>query len=156
MYVLADGQTYYGFTGLTMTAAYQWDNEGRMTSLQYPTVKVGIVNWPQLTMPTAAYQYDINGRLSAMTMDSGNGYGPRPFASATYTPARQLQTLWDAAGTETRQYNSLMQLTSHVYLFGHAKQRTNHRLHGRHHWREHNVQLRFPESPDQRVEQFVE
>src|SRR5208283_5810372 len=95
------------------TATYQWDNEGRMTSLQYPTVSAtgSFGNMPAV-MPIAGYQYDSNGHLSGMTMDDQDGYGPQPYASATYTPAGQLSTLSDGIGTETRQYNSLMQLTS--------------------------------------------
>ena len=91
------------------TAGYQWDDEGRMTSLQYPTVSAAgnFGNMP-VSMPTAALQYDANGRLSGMTMDSGNG--PQPFASATYTPSGQLYQLSYGLGTETRTYNSMMQL----------------------------------------------
>ena len=40
-----------------------------------------------LTMSAAGYQYDANGRLNEMTMDTGNGNGPQPFANATYGPA---------------------------------------------------------------------
>jgi YD repeat-containing protein len=61
-------------------------------------------------MPIAAFQYDANGRLNGMTMDDRNGYGPQPFASATYTPAGQLYQLSYGLGTETRTYNSMMQL----------------------------------------------
>jgi len=43
-----------------------------------------------------------------MTWDTG--YGPQPYASATYTAAGQLWTLSYGAGTETRSYNNLMQL----------------------------------------------
>jgi len=43
-----------------------------------------------------------------MTWDTG--YGPQPYASATYTAAGQLATLSYGAGTETRSYNNLMQL----------------------------------------------
>jgi RHS repeat-associated protein len=111
MGVQANVRGYNGYTWMTMTAAYQWDNEGRMTSLQYPTV----VTYDNLnnpwTMPTAAYQYDANGRLSGMTMN-GSIYGPQQLASATYGPAGQLLTLSDGAGTETRTYNSLLQLTN--------------------------------------------
>jgi RHS repeat-associated protein len=99
-------------TWITFTANYQWDNEGRMTSLQYPTVS--LPNNPpwetSFTLQTAAYQYDVNGRMTGMTWDSGNG--PQPYASATYGPAGQMLTLSYGAGTETRQYNSLLQLTS--------------------------------------------
>jgi RHS repeat-associated protein len=86
---------------LGMEADYQWDNEGRMTSLAYPGVST-----------TAGYQYDANGRMSGMTWDSGSG--PQPYASATYGPAGQMLTLSYGAGTETRTYNSLLQLTSQV------------------------------------------
>jgi RHS repeat-associated protein len=93
------------------TATYQWDDEGRMTSLQYPTVyAVGSFGNTPVTMPTAAYQYDPDGRLSGMTMD--NGSGPQPFANATYTPAGQLYQLSYGYWTETRTYNSMMQLIS--------------------------------------------
>lgn len=47
-----------------------------------------------------------------MTMDDNNGYGPQPFASATYTPAGQLNTLSWGQWTETDTYNSLNQLTN--------------------------------------------
>ena len=96
-------------------ATYQWDNEGRMTSLQYPTVRAdGSFGNMSAPMPISAYQYDANGLLSGMTMDNLSGNGPQPFASATYTAAGQLHTLWWGAGTETRTYNSLGQLTSQV------------------------------------------
>jgi len=99
-------------TWVTFTANYQWDNEGRMTSLQYPTVSLpDNPPWEtSFSLQTAAYQYDINGRMTGMTWDSGNG--PQPYASATYGPAGQMLTLSYGAGTETRQYNSLLQLTS--------------------------------------------
>jgi RHS repeat-associated protein len=99
-------------TWLTFTANYQWDNEGRMTSLQYPTVSLpDNPPWEtSFSLQTAAYQYDINGRMTGMTWDSGNG--PQPYASATYGPAGEVWTLSYAAGMETRRYNSLLQLTS--------------------------------------------
>jgi len=107
----ANAWNYFGFRGLTLTATYQWDTEGRMTSMQYPTVTVNTPSPYTIGGAlTAGYSYDGNGRLSGMTMD--NGYGPQPFASATYTPAGQLSTLSYGAGTETRNYNSLMQMTS--------------------------------------------
>jgi RHS repeat-associated protein len=94
------------------TASYQWDYEGRMTSLQYPTVSAAGSFYTPVSMPIAAFQYDSNGRLNGMTMDDQNGYGPQPFASATYTPAGQLYQLSYGFWTETRTYNSMMQLIS--------------------------------------------
>jgi len=105
----------FGFhNNVGFTAAYQWDTEGRMTSLQYPTVSAtGSFGNMAAKMPIAGYQYDINGRLNGMTMDAQDGYGPQPFASAIYTPAGQLSQLsWGNWYTETRQYNSPEQLIS--------------------------------------------
>ena len=96
----------------TFTAGYQWDNEGRMTAMQSPTVTMSRYSqYPNpVTMPTMGYQYDINGRMNGMTADSSGG--PQPYASATYTPAGQLSTLSYGGMTETRTYNSMLQLTS--------------------------------------------
>jgi len=98
---------------MSLAAAYTWDNEGRMTSLQYPT---GYMPYGPYHLPTAGYTYDVNGRMSGMTWDTGNGDGPQPYAGATYGPAGQMLTLSYANGswTETRTYNSLLQLTSQV------------------------------------------
>jgi len=94
---------------VNFTASFQWDDEGRMTSLQYPAVSFGGM---PVNMPIAGMQYDVNGRLNAMTMDNQNGQGPQPFASASYYPTGQLYTLRVQGYAETRTYNSLMQLTS--------------------------------------------
>jgi hypothetical protein len=82
-----------------------------MTSLQYPTVTAtgSFGNMPAV-MPIAAMQYDVNSRLTGMTMDDQNGQGPQPFASASYYATGQLYTLQVEGWTETRTYNSLMQL----------------------------------------------
>jgi RHS repeat-associated protein len=101
------------YNGITFTANYQWDTEGRMTSQQYPTVHaVGSFGNLSVPMPIAAMQYDANGRLNGMTMDDQDGHGPQPFASATYTPAGQVDHLSWAGYTEVRTYNNLLQLKS--------------------------------------------
>src|SRR5208282_2344037 len=109
--MVAAPNTYYN--SVNFAASYQWDDEGRMTSLQYPTVSAtgSFGNMPA-NMPIAAMQYDVNGRLNAMTMDDRNGQGPQPFASASYYPTGQLYTLQVEGWTETRTYNNLMQLTN--------------------------------------------
>jgi YD repeat-containing protein len=90
----------------TFTASYQWDDEGRMTSMQSPTVTPSTYsNWPLPTvMPTIGYQYDINGRLSGMTSNGST------YATAIYNATGQLLTLAGPAGTETRTYNSNLQM----------------------------------------------
>ena len=95
--------------GLGMTATYQWDTEGRMTSTTYP-----VVAWPGWGTPTApayAYQYDNVGRLNGMTEDLQDGNGPQGVATAGYRPAGQLLNLSYFGVSETRTYNSLLQLT---------------------------------------------
>ena len=98
------------------TATYQWDTEGRMTSLAYPTVNspnlVNAQSPGQAIMPTAGLQYDANGRLNELTMDAHDGNGPQWLANATYTAAGQLYQLSHWGWTETRTYNALGQLTN--------------------------------------------
>jgi RHS repeat-associated protein len=80
-------------------AAYTWDNEGRMTGINYG--------------PQYAFTYDVNGRLSSMQdVVAGN----TTVASASYGVAGELTALsygtynpWSYS--ETRQYNAMLQLT---------------------------------------------
>ena len=62
------------------------------------------------TLQTAGYQYDANGRMNTMTWDAG--YGSTTFATATYGAAGEMLSLSYGAGTESRTYNSLLQLTN--------------------------------------------
>ena len=73
--------------------SYQWDNEGKMTS------------YTDVSGVEYDYTYDGMGRATNLT-----GAGQQ-VVSATYGPANQLATL----GSETRQYNSLLQLTGIVW-----------------------------------------
>jgi RHS repeat-associated protein len=72
----------------SLTAAYEWDGEGRMTALTYPSVGG--------TGARYTASFDAMGRLS-------NFAG----TSATYGVAGEILTL----GGETRTYNSLFQMT---------------------------------------------
>ena len=101
--------TSYGYSGSTqLTASYAWDNEGRMTSMAYPNHN----GW--YPVKTAGYQYDANGRMNVMTWDAGMGGGPSTFATAAYGTAGEMLQLSYGLGTETRTYNSLLQLTNQV------------------------------------------
>jgi RHS repeat-associated protein len=89
----------------TFTAAYQWDDEGRMTSMS-PSLSLP-TSWPNsASFPAMGYQYDANGRLATMTSNGSN------FATASYTPAGQLYQLSYGGLTETDTYNSMLQLIS--------------------------------------------
>ncbi len=81
-------------------AQYGWDDHGRMTSMTYPSGTA------------LTYQFDAMGRTNGMT---GNG---AVSASATFGSNNQLLTLQYGNSThvfaETRNYNSLLQLTHMV------------------------------------------
>jgi YD repeat-containing protein len=105
-----DPGTFQAVNGSTLlanlAATYAWDTQGRMTNMTYPS-------GPQL-----AYQYDAMGRLSQITSPNYPSTTPGYTASvsAAYTAANQLSTLQYGAAdqgifTQSRSYNSLMQLT---------------------------------------------
>jgi YD repeat-containing protein len=73
----------------TFTVGYQWDDEGRMTAMQSPTVTMSSYSsYPNpLVMPTMGYQYDINGRMTEMT-SNGNTFAHRELhGGGTTVPA---------------------------------------------------------------------
>jgi YD repeat-containing protein len=83
-------------SGYAMNAAYEWNNEGQMTTQAYPA-----------SGPVLRYQYDNLSRPSAMTQDGVTGM----VATSGYDTLGRLSTLTYFGSTETRQYNSLNQLT---------------------------------------------
>ena len=105
-------QTQNGGLPLALDALYAWDNQGRMTSLTYPST----------SLPAMAFQYQFDnaGRLNAMQQTTctyeGNGTcwswgGSSTVASATYNAAGQITNMSYDAFSETRTFNSLLQLT---------------------------------------------
>ena len=84
-------------------AHYNWDNEGRMTSLHYPCPTCD-------PSQAVAFQYDAMSNLTGLS-DPMNSVT----ASATYGVAGEMDTLsYQSSGTttsETFSYNSLWQLT---------------------------------------------
>src|SRR5262249_8140323 len=85
-----------------MGAGYEWDTEGRMTSLTHPVVNHN--DDAVAAGPKDTYTYDAMGRLSGM---SGGGVN----ATATYGVAGEMLGLSYNGLTETRTYNSMLQLT---------------------------------------------
>ena len=81
-------------------ASYAWDHEGRMSSLQWPSVSGS-------TGPLYQYQFDAMGRLSTM-VDSSSG---STLATTTYGVANQLLGLTYFGMVGERSYNSRLQLT---------------------------------------------
>jgi len=103
-----------------LDATYAWDTEGRMTSQGYPGFgNLGVPDNP----PVYTYQYDsATGRLNGMMEPSCNYFygslcsqyattATNQVASATYSPAGQVSNLTYDGYSETRSYNSLLQLT---------------------------------------------
>ena len=159
---VGSGNTNWSGVGrLTMASSYQWDNEGRMTSQQYPAVWLPQYTGPT-TLQTAGYQYDANGRINTMTWDAG--YGPTTFATATYGAAGEMLSLSYGAGTE---YADVQQpaatdesiaIRVHEYdvqLSGDGEQRADRGVGGLGGWGDDVVQLRWGEPADRGVEQFV-
>ena len=107
---------------ITFTAAYTWDNEGRMTAQQNPTVMLPY-QWYPAVLGTEGFSYDTDGRMTGMTLDTGNG--PMPYASATYGPAGEMQSLSYLGMTEQRSYNSLLQMT-HQWVSGYMDMTYNY------------------------------
>jgi len=84
-------------------ATYQWDNEGKMTGMTYP----GLNGGNGLPSPTMGYQFDPMARLNGMT--DSTYYTTA--ASAAYGPAGELTSAGYYGYSETRTYNSLLQVT---------------------------------------------
>jgi len=92
---------------LSLNAAYTWDNQGRMTSLDDRNFVGG---------GQYQYQYDAMGRLGGMTLctqydQNGNCTYWGTTATAGYGVANQVTSLSYGGYSETRTYNSLLQLT---------------------------------------------
>src|SRR5579862_1570416 len=87
--------TRSGLSNLDLNGSFTYDNEGRMTGEQYP-----------LSGPNLSYGFDAMGRLYSLTA------GDTIVGSATYGAAGNLLGLAGGAyGSETRTYNSILQLT---------------------------------------------
>ncbi len=83
-------------------ATYSWDNEGRMTGINYG--------------PQYGFTYDANGRLGGM-QDVESGHGNATVATANYGVAGEMLGLSYFGYNETRTYNALLQMT-HVTVPG--------------------------------------
>jgi hypothetical protein len=86
-----------GFINLPMAASFTYDNEGRTTSITYPSGATNTGTGPY------SYTFDALGRPTGL-----GSYA----SGATYNAANQLTQITYAPGTETRTYNTLNQLTN--------------------------------------------
>lgn len=88
-------------TDLDMTHTY--DSEGKMTLATYPAVG-------GVTGASYSFGYDSMGRPTTMT-DQNNPYAP-VVTAVNYGPAGELLSIAGQAFSESRSYNSRLQLTS--------------------------------------------
>jgi RHS repeat-associated protein len=81
---------------VNLDGGYTYDNEGKMLTQQYP------FGGPNLT-----YGYDAMGRLQTLSDGTNN-----VISSTTYGPSGELTAMSGTWGSETRSYNSMLQMTA--------------------------------------------
>ncbi len=94
---------------LNLDAAYTYDIEGRVTSVNYPTTYSW--NGSQLVAsggPTYTYSFDAMDRPTGLKDQSNN----TAVSNVSYNPANQLLSISYFGTNESRQYNNLNQMTS--------------------------------------------
>jgi RHS repeat-associated protein len=92
---------------VSLAATFGYDNEGRMTSEQYPAWG----NGGTYSGPKMAFTYDSMGRPYTAEDQNNNNYG---VTSAAYTAAGQLQSMagtYGGYGGQSFTYNAMLQLT---------------------------------------------
>lgn len=92
--------TPLGSSSADLDAAYTYDNEGQMTSAQYPNAQVN-GDGTTVASPKYNYSYDTMKRLNGMTDANNNAL----VSGVTYNAANQMLQLNAASFTETRVYN---------------------------------------------------
>ena len=85
-----------GYSGLSLTGSWTYDNEGKMTSVTYPSVSNH--------SGTYTTSYDGLARPSTLVDNSSNTWA----GGVSYGPSNELLSI----NSESRTYNSLLQLTS--------------------------------------------
>jgi YD repeat-containing protein len=100
-----------------LDATYQYDNEGRMTSVTYPQSTYIDQNLQVQPSPVTTYTYgfDAMGRPTSMTGPGvdfmGNPATVNIVNNVQYGPASELLQINYFGSTETRQYNTRLQMT---------------------------------------------
>ena len=99
--------TGYQTVNYDLNSSYVYDNEGRMTSIQYPNS--GTSSAP-VTGPNLGWAFDTMGRLNTMTDLAAQ---TSLISGTTYGASNQLLTITAGTGpaSESRTYNAMLQLT---------------------------------------------
>ena len=94
----------YNAVNADLASTYTFDNEGRITAIQYPSYGQ---SGSQSSGPNLGYAMDTMGRLNTVTDLAAQS---SIISGATYGPSNELLTM-SGSVTENRTYNSLLQLT---------------------------------------------
>jgi hypothetical protein len=104
-YYNANNLLLYNSTGtLNMDATYDYDNEGKMISVNYPTTYMNSV---AVAGPTYTYSFDQMHRPISLTDQNGNAV----VSGVNYAPANELKNITYFGVNESRTYNSMLQMT---------------------------------------------
>jgi RHS repeat-associated protein len=104
-YYNANNLLLYNSTGtLNMDATYDYDNEGKMISVNYPTTYMNSV---AVAGPTYTYSFDQMHRPISLTDQNGNAV----VSGVNYGPANELKNITCFGVNESRIYNSMLQMT---------------------------------------------
>ena len=148
----------YEAVNLDLNSTYVYDNEGRMTSVQYPNS--GPSSSP-VTGPNLGWAFDTMGRLNTMTdlaaqtsiigwrdiwagKSAADDHRRRPGRSEQRVANVQFDAAVDAiVGVQHHR----LPRQPYLYVFRIAKQWQDHLADGCHQWRDGPVHLRLSESP---------
>ncbi len=102
-------QTHNHTGTINLDAAYTYDNEGKMTSVNYPTTYG--VDGDENLIPSAGpiYTYSFDNMHRPVTLTDQNNY--QAVNNVTYGAANQMLTMNYFGVSETRTFNSMLQMT---------------------------------------------
>lgn len=101
------GNLHAGNGGVNLDVNYTYNTEGVLTSISYPTTTPNNVSQPG---PSYTYTFDTLNRANGLKDANHNPV----VSNVTYGPSNELLTINYSGISETRGYNSLVQLTSLV------------------------------------------
>src|SRR5260370_33746325 len=103
---------------IDLDAQYSYDNEGRMTSVTYPQssyIDPNTLQVLQSPVTTYSYGFDTIGRPTSMTGPGADIWGNPATVNIVnnvqYGPATEILQMSYFGATETRHYNTRLQLT---------------------------------------------
>jgi RHS repeat-associated protein len=102
-------QTHNHTGTINLDAIYTYDNEGKMTSVNYPTTYGVDGDNNLIPSPGPTYTYSFDNMHRPVGLTDQNSY--TAVNGVTYGAANQLLTMNYFGASETRTYNSMLQMT---------------------------------------------